>query len=116
MGPKLRAARIILVALLWAGVAGAQGELKIEIYEPPDGALLTSLDERVAVVGGASIFGGVKQLDLFLVLDTSKSLKETDPNDYRVKGSVALVESLPLPLDDNLTCPAAAAVVLAVFL
>lgn len=31
-------------------------------------------------------------------------------------GFAALVESLPLPLDDNLTCPAAAAVVLAVFL
>ena len=31
-------------------------------------------------------------------------------------GFAALVESLPLPVDDNLTCPAAAAVVLTVFL
>jgi Mg-chelatase subunit ChlD len=99
MGPNFRAIGVFLLGLLWAGLAAAQGELQVEIHEPADGALLSSLDSQVEVVGGASIFGGVKQLDLFLVLDTSKSLHDTDPKDYRVKGSVALVRSLPAKSD-----------------
>ncbi len=95
MGPSLRAIGMFLLGLVWAGVAGAQGNLQVEIHEPADGAMLTSLDEQISVIGGASIFGGVRQLDLFLVLDTSKSLRDTDPKDFRVKGSVALVQSLP---------------------
>lgn len=86
----------VLLGLFLAAPAAAQtGELQVEILEPARGTLLTSLDEQVSVVGGASIFGGVKQLDLFLVIDTSKSLKKTDPKDYRVRGSVALVKHLP---------------------
>ena len=102
MGSRVRGIGAWVLGLLlagWAAGAGAQGELQVEIHEPANGALLSSLEPEISVVGGASIFGGVKQLDLFLVLDTSKSLKDTDPKDYRVKGSVALVQSLPAKSD-----------------
>ncbi|MGI9590038.1 MAG: vWA domain-containing protein, partial [Myxococcota bacterium] len=102
MGSRVRgigAWTLGLLLVVWAAGASAQGELQVEIHEPANGALLSSLEPEISVVGGASIFGGVKQLDLFLVLDTSKSLKDTDPRDYRVRGSVALVQSLPAKSD-----------------
>jgi Mg-chelatase subunit ChlD len=48
----------------------------------------------VEIVGGASIYGGVERLDLFLVVDTSESLRRTDPLDHRKAGVIALVHSL----------------------
>jgi Mg-chelatase subunit ChlD len=51
------------------------------------------------VEGGASIFGGVKYLDLFLVLDSSKSLRRTDPKDYRAAGAIGLVTNLSAKSD-----------------
>ena len=84
--------------LLLGGMASAapaqQGVLRIEIHEPAPGLVLTNAETSIAVEGGASIFGGVRYLDLFLVLDTSRSLQRTDPRDFRKKGAIGLVESL----------------------
>ena len=89
---------ILLVGL--AAAASAQtGELRVEIQQPAAYRVLTSWETSVEVEGGASIFGGVKYLDLFLVLDTSKSLQRTDPRDYRTAGAIGLVESLPAKSD-----------------
>ncbi len=93
----------VLPALLLAGVAsvafGQKGELRVEIHQPAPGSLLASPESPIEVEGGASIFGGVKYLDLFLVLDTSKSLLRTDPKDYRSRGAIGLVKSLPAKSD-----------------
>jgi Mg-chelatase subunit ChlD len=88
--------------LLAAGASGAErgpGELKVEIHAPHEGQVFTSLEPEVAVEGGASVFGGVRYLDLFLVIDSSKSLLQTDPKDQRAAGAVALVRSLPARSD-----------------
>ncbi|UCE87722.1 MAG: VWA domain-containing protein, partial [Deltaproteobacteria bacterium] len=63
------------------------------------GQLFANAETEVDVEGGASIFGGVKYLDLFLVLDSSKSLRRTDPRDYRTAGAIGLVQSLPAKSD-----------------
>jgi Ca-activated chloride channel family protein len=94
-------AAIPLLALIaTASVASGQvGELRVEIHRPVRDLLLPKLEPSIEVEGGASIFGGVRYLDLFLVLDTSKSLHKTDPKDYRVAGAVGLVKSLPSKSD-----------------
>ena len=70
------------------------GELKVEIHSPS--AELLSIDEAtsVEVEGVASTIGGVRYLDMMLVLDTSESLRRNDPNDFRSAGAIGLVESL----------------------
>ncbi len=99
--PVLLAVLAALLAPSLEAVADS-GELRVEIHEPAPGSVIGRVDEPVTVVGGASIFGGVKQLDLFLVIDTSKSLNTTDPRDYRVRGATALVRRLPLRSDIQL--------------
>ena len=44
--------------------------------------------------GIASAIGGVRYLDMVFVMDTSTSLRSSDPNDYRSQGAVGLVENL----------------------
>jgi Mg-chelatase subunit ChlD len=72
-----------------------RGEVELEIHTPAPDQRLADWQTSVEVVGGASVFGGVKFLDLILVLDTSQSLKRTDPRNYRTAGAVGLVKSLP---------------------
>ena len=100
---------VVSLLLALASSAGAEppasfGTLELEIYEPASGAelLLERFEPDLRVEGGASIFGGVRQLDLFLVMDTSKSLLRMDRRDYRVAGAVGLVESLPAGSDIQL--------------
>jgi len=76
-----------------------KGELQVEIQNLPDQLLLTHEETETDVEGAASIFGGLKHLDLILVLDASKSLHRTDPKDYRLKGAIALVHALPRKSD-----------------
>jgi Mg-chelatase subunit ChlD len=75
--------------------ADPTGDLQVEIQTPSPNLVLTNWESSIDVEGGASIFGGVRYLDLMFVLDTSKSLQRTDPRDYRSSGAVGLVESLP---------------------
>ncbi len=71
-----------------------QGELKIEIHSPPTD--LESADGELTfdVQGVASTIGGVRYIDMMLVLDTSGSLRKTDPDDYRTAAAVGLIEGL----------------------
>jgi len=71
------------------------GLLKVEIQQPTSGIVLTGSESSIEVQGGASVYGGVRQVDLILVLDTSSSLKHTDPDGYRLTGAIELVRSLP---------------------
>jgi Mg-chelatase subunit ChlD len=85
-----------IVAVLLLAVAGGAGaaDLSVEIQDPIAGAVLPLSASTVEVVGGASIYGGVKALDLFLVMDSSESLRKTDRQDHRTAGVVSLVRSL----------------------
>ena len=89
----------LLLAAAASGATGPIGDLRVEIQTPVAGQVLSSVQTSLEVVGGASVFGGVRHLDLFLVLDTSRSLKRTDPRDYRRAGAIGLVRSLPLRSD-----------------
>ncbi|MCZ6784788.1 MAG: VWA domain-containing protein [Proteobacteria bacterium] len=90
---------LALSAVLLAGVApaatGQVGDLEVKIHAPLPDLVVTSSETSIEVRGGASVLGGVKQLDLFFVLDTSRSLRRTDPEDHRKAGAIGLVESLP---------------------
>jgi Mg-chelatase subunit ChlD len=83
----------LLLAAANAGGAARAGP-SIEIREPAPGSALPAGTTAVEVVGGASSYGGVERLDLFLVVDSSESLRRTDPVDHRKAGVIALVRSL----------------------
>ena len=93
----------VLPALLLAEVASVAfaqtGDLQVEIQKPASELRLESWETSIEVEGGASIFGGVKYLDLFLVMDSSKSLRRTDPKDYRAAGAIGLVTNLSAKSD-----------------
>lgn len=96
MSPWIRSLLASLV-LLGAGLpASAAGrvDVRVEIREPAPDRVLPPGTTEVEVVGGASIYGGVQQLDLFLVVDTSESLRRTDKQDHRTAGVIGLVQSL----------------------
>ena len=82
-----------------ASVVWGQGELRVEIQEPVQGQALQHWESSFEVEGGASIFGGVRYLDLVFLIDTSKSLLKTDPRDYRAAGAIGLVQHLPVRSD-----------------
>ena len=71
-----------------------QGELQVEIQSPS--ADLTSVDGEttIEVEGIASTIGGVRYLDMILVMDTSKSLLRSDRKDFRSAGAIGLVKNL----------------------
>ncbi len=73
----------------------SKGDLQVEIQSPSPDVPLGDWQSSVEVKGGASVFGGVKYLDLMLALDTSQSLKGMDPENHRSKGAIRLVQSLP---------------------
>jgi Mg-chelatase subunit ChlD len=90
------AARILALLMAFGAPALAHGaELRVEIRRPAARQLLSGLEPSTEVEGGASIYGGVEALDLFLVLDSSRSLLRTDPDDYRTAGAIGLVDSFP---------------------
>ena len=88
-----------------AGLSAAQdsqGTLQVEIQSPAPGLIVPSSEAWIDVQGEASSFGGVKQLDLLLVMDTSSSLRDSDPNAHRLEGAIQLVESLPARSDTRI--------------
>ncbi len=99
MRQRIRPLPTVLGLLSLAGAASAAPELRVEIHRPAPDALIPSSQRTLEVVGGASIYGGVRYLDLFLVMDTSKSLRKTDPKNHRSSGAVGLVRSLPVSGD-----------------
>ena len=90
---------LLAVAAHTAPAPAAEPELRVEIHSPVSGQVLSGAETSIEVTGGASVFGGVRHLDLFLVLDTSRSLNRTDPRDFRRAGAIGLVRSLPTRSD-----------------
>ncbi len=86
-------------AVLLCGVASitsaaSQDGLQVEIQSPSDAFVASSGERSIEVEGVASRIGGVRYLDMMFVMDTSGSLRKTDPRDYRSLGAIGLVESL----------------------
>lgn len=71
-----------------------RGELQVQIQSPADDFVIDHGETVVNVEGVASTIGGVQYLDMIFVLDTSSSLKQTDPDDYRSLGAIELVRNL----------------------
>ena len=68
--------------------------LQIEIQSPSPEIVLSSGERSIEVEGVASTIGGVRYLDMIFVMDTSTSLRGTDPHDFRSAGAIGLVEKL----------------------
>ena len=71
-----------------------QGELQIEIQSPSNDFISVDGQNSIEIEGVASTIGGVRYLDMVLVIDTSMSLIRTDPDDYRSAGAIGLVRNL----------------------
>jgi Mg-chelatase subunit ChlD len=71
-----------------------RGELQIEIQSPSDDFDSGEGQTIVEVEGIASAIGGVRYIDMMFVMDTSKSLRGTDRNDFRSLGAIGLVKNL----------------------
>jgi len=98
-------AAVLQSQVSWSGEAAAANpvllaspvsaaELKVEILTPSPGEFLPGDNRTVLVDGGASSFGGIRQLDMVFVLDSSKSLRQTDPENFLRSGTVGLIENL----------------------
>ncbi|MGI9263678.1 MAG: VWA domain-containing protein, partial [Gammaproteobacteria bacterium] len=70
------------------------GNVQIKIQSPSIDLTVSEGETTIEVEGIASAIGGVRYLDMMFVMDTSQSLRSTDPEDYRSAGAIGLVQSL----------------------
>jgi Mg-chelatase subunit ChlD len=68
--------------------------VQIEIQSPSADFTAAEGEMTVEVEGIASAIGGVRYLDMIFVMDTSASLRGSDPEDFRSTGAVGLVRNL----------------------
>ena len=91
---------ILVSALLLAAAADAMAQaeaertLEVEIQSPTPGFTVDDGSTTIDVEGMASAIGGVRYLDIMFVMDTSGSLRGSDPENYRLSGAVGLIETL----------------------
>ncbi len=71
-----------------------QGELQIEIQSPSADFNAVEGETSIEIEGIASAIGGVRYLDMIFVMDTSQSLRSTDPKNFRSAGAIGLVKNL----------------------
>jgi Mg-chelatase subunit ChlD len=105
----MRSTLIFIVSVLVCGTAAAEADdlgqgsnvspapqdrLQIEIQSPAADFTAVEGETTVEVEGIASAIGGVRYLDMMFVMDTSHSLRSTDPKDYRSTGAIGLVRNL----------------------
>jgi len=96
---------LVLALLLGAAAHGAvddaasssgasEHSLQVEIQSPSAGYTVEDGATSIEVEGIASAIGGVRYLDIMFVMDTSKSLRKSDPQDHRALGAIGLVNNL----------------------
>lgn len=85
---------VLVCSVAFSASAAAQDGLQIEIQSPSADFIVSGGERSIEVEGVASTIGGVQYLDMIFVMDTSTSLKSTDPRDFRSAGAVGLVEKL----------------------
>jgi Mg-chelatase subunit ChlD len=103
----MRKAEFLLVSAFLLGIAthgaaddvesssDASGrELQVEIQSPAANFVVEDGATTIEVEGVASAIGGVRYLDIMFVMDTSQSLRRSDPQDYRAQGAIGLVNNL----------------------
>ena len=97
----MRNALQILVLSLFLGASAqaqeateSRRELQVEIQSPSDGFTVEDGATVIDVEGVASAIGGVQYLDIMFVMDTSQSLRSSDPKDFRSAGAIGLVRNL----------------------
>ncbi|MDH3621175.1 MAG: VWA domain-containing protein [Gammaproteobacteria bacterium] len=90
----MRNALFILVLALAGTAMASEKALQVEIQSPSAGYTVEDGATLVDVEGIASAIGGVRYLDIMFVMDTSTSLRSSDPMDYRSVGAIGLVENL----------------------
>jgi Mg-chelatase subunit ChlD len=76
------------------GTTASERSLQVEIQSPAAGFTVEDGATTIEVEGIASAIGGVRYLDIMFVMDTSGSLRSSDPDDYRSLGAIGLVKSL----------------------
>ena len=103
----MRNTQLVLVSALMFGAAvhggaddavnsegASERSLQVEIQSPSAGFTVEDGATSIEVEGIASAIGGVRYLDIMFVMDTSTSLRSSDPQDYRALGAIGLVKSL----------------------
>lgn len=90
----MRKVLFFLFLVLSGTAAAAERDLQVEIQSPAAGSTVEDGATMVEVEGIASAIGGVRYLDIIFVMDTSSSLRSSDPQDYRAAGAIGLVENL----------------------
>ena len=86
---------LFILALALVGTAAASDRaIQVEIQSPSAGHTVEDCVTNVEVEGIASAIGGVRYLDIMFVMDTSQSLRRSDPSDYRSAGAIGLVRNL----------------------
>ncbi|MGH8224223.1 MAG: vWA domain-containing protein [Woeseiaceae bacterium] len=101
----MRNAQLLLALIFGAAAHGvaddavnspgaAQRNLQVEIQSPSAGFTVEDGATSIEIEGIASAIGGVRYLDIMFVMDTSASLRSSDPQDYRSLGAIGLVKSL----------------------
>lgn len=82
------------VEQLSATSSASEGDVQIEIQSPSADFTASEGETTIEVEGIASAIGGVRYLDMMFVMDTSQSLRSTDPKDFRSTGAIGLVRNL----------------------
>ena len=88
---------VLVAAILLASAAlptAHAGQLRVSLEDPAPDPVLTAGGAPVEIRGRAEILGSQAGLDLFLVLDSSKSLRRTDPDKQLGAGARTLAWNL----------------------
>ena len=100
IGGAMRNALIFLLSVLVCSASSFASDgaekvgLQVEIQSPSADFSVLEATPTVEVEGFASAIGGVQYLDMMFVMDTSSSLRSTDPKDFRLAGAIGLVKNL----------------------
>jgi Mg-chelatase subunit ChlD len=84
----------LLLPGLAVGPASQAGQLRVTLEDPGADGPLTAGQAPVAITGRAEVLGSRPPLEVFLVLDSSKSLRRTDPEGRMVAGARGLAWNL----------------------
>ena len=90
----LLATALLLAATVAVADETSERSLQVEIQSPSPNFVVEDGTTSIDVEGVASAIGGVRYLDIMFVMDTSRSLRDSDPQDFRALGAIGLVQNL----------------------
>ncbi len=99
LGVLFARAALLILGIAIQGLAGPsyaeQGGPRVGIRTPQDQRVYNATRQSIEIEGYASVPGAAPKFDLMLLLDTSRSLANSDPYGHRITGSMHLIDSLP---------------------